>query len=271
MNTTKKANTEQSVSTTTTANSEIIITELTIKNGENSIYGKLYTPSENGKHPTIILSHGYNGTNSDFTNECEYFAENGYVAYAFDFCGGSNSSKSSGISTDMTIFTEKSDLLAVIDYIRTLEQVNDQQIFLFGGSLGGLVTTLAAEEYIDKVKGMILYYPALCISDDWRKNYPYVESIPNTLNFWELNLGQNFFLSIHDFYVFEQIGLFDKNILIIHGDQDTIVPISYSQKAMELYKNAELITLTGEGHGFTSIGGDKAKKYVLDFLTTHTS
>ncbi len=256
--------------TETTINSEITIKELTIKNGENTIYGKIYFPANEGKHPTIILSHGYNGTNNDFINECKYYAENGYVAYAFDFCGGSVNSKSSGKSTDMTIFTEKSDLLAVFNYIRTLDSVDNEQIFLFGGSQGGLVTTLAAEEISDKVKGMVLYYPALCIPDNWRETYPAVDDIPNTLNFWGLDLGKTFFIDIHDYYVFDNIGCFDKDVLIIHGDKDVIVPINYSEKVVKLYKNAELITLIGEGHGFSPAGSATAKQDVLDYLKKHT-
>lgn len=46
----------------------------------------------------------------------------------------------------MTIFTEKEDLLTVFNYIQRLEYVNPEQIFLFGGSQGGFVTSLAAEE-----------------------------------------------------------------------------------------------------------------------------
>lgn len=250
---------------------EITISELKIKNGENTIYGKIYVPSGEGKHPAIILSHGYNGTNNDFVNECKYYAQNGYIAYAFDFCGGSVNSKSTGKSTDMTIFTEKSDLLAVFDYISKMDTVDSEQIFLFGGSQGGLVTTLVAEEKADNVKGMILYFPALCIPDNWRVTYPTTENIPDVKEFWGLNLGKNFFVSMHEFYVFDNIGSYDKDVFIIHGDKDPIVPISYSKRAVELYKNATLKTLPGEGHGFTPSAGNIAMKDVLNFLIEHTN
>ena len=248
----------------------ITVEELCIQNGENSIYGKLYSPEWEGRHPAIILCHGYNGTNNDFVNECRYYAENGYIAYAFDFCGGSVNSKSSGKSTDMTIFTEKSDLLAVFDYFELMENVDAKQIFLFGGSQGGLVTTLATEERAEKVKGMILYFPALCVPDDWGKKYPDVESIPETLDFWGLTLGKHFLLDIHDFKTLENIGSYDKDILILHGDKDAIVPISYSVEAQKKYPHAKLITMMGEGHGFSPAGANIAKQKVLEFLQSHT-
>lgn len=245
---------------------KIITKELIIKENQKEIYGKIYYPEKDGKYPAVILSHGYNGTNSDFAQECTYFAQNGYVAYAYDFCGGSVNSKSSGKSTDMTVFTEKEDLLAVFNYIQGLKNVDSSQMFLFGGSQGGFVTTLAAEELMDKAKGMVLYFPALNIPDDWRYNYPDKDQIPETNNFWGLTLGKEFFLSIHDFYTFDNIGLYPNNVLIIYGNKDNTVPYNAMLKAKETYKNAELIVLENEGHGFSPSGSKKAREIVLDFL-----
>lgn len=224
------------------------VQDLTIQDGSDRIYGKLYAPTQEGTWPTVILSHGYNGTNDGFEIDCRLFAENGYMAYAYDFCGGSTGSKSSGESTDMTIFTEKSNLLSVFQHIKNMENVDTEQIFLLGGSQGGLVTTLAAEEISDQVKGLILYFPALCIADDWRRNYKTVEEIPETTEFWGLTLGRNFFTSIRDFDPYEVIGNYPKNVLIIWGDQDAIVPRDYVERAQQAYQHAELIIVPNVGH-----------------------
>lgn len=265
----KKDNTPVTDTTNTADTEKITIKELIIKENNKEIYGKIYYPEKEGKYPAVILSHGYNGTNSDFVQECTYFAQNGYVAYAYDFCGGSTRSKSSGKSTDMTVFTEKEDLLAVFNYIQTLDNVDSNQMFLFGGSQGGFVTTLAAEELMDKVKAIILYFPALNIPDDWRRNYPTIDKIPETNDFWGLKLGKEFFLSIHDFYTFDNIGSYPNDVLIIYGNKDNIVPYNTMTEAQKAYKNAELKVLENEGHGFSPAGGKKAREMVLDFLKKH--
>ena len=216
------------------------------------------------------MSHGYNGINADFVNECTYFAENGYVAYAFDFCGGSTRSKSSGATTDMTVFTEKEDLLTVFNHIQKLEYVDSEQMFLFGGSQGGFVTTLVAEELKEKVKGMMLYFPALNIPDDWRKTYATEDKIPEVHDFWGMKLGKNFFLSIHDFYTFENIGSYPNDVLIIYGDKDPIVPYSAMEQAQKTYSSAELVVLKNEAHGFSPSGGKKAREMLLAFMQKHT-
>lgn len=248
---------------------EVKIEELKIPNGENTIYGKIYYPDAEGKFPAVIMSHGYNGTNADFVTECKYYAQNGYVSYAFDFCGGSGASKSTGKSTDMSVFTEKNDVIAIFNYFSEMDRVDKDKIFLFGGSQGGLVTALATEELGDKVAGMALYFPAFNIPDDWRKTYPTADKIPDTNDYWGLLLGRKFFEDIHDFQVFDNIGTYSKNVLILHGDKDAIVPISYANRAVDTYPNAELIIMNGEGHGFTPAGAAKAKEEVLKFLNAN--
>ena len=245
---------------------EVETEELIITEGEKEIYGKLYRPKDEGVYPAVILSHGYNGTHADFSAECKYFASNGFVAYAYDFSGGSTRSKSKGASTDMTIFTEKEDLTVVFNYIKTLEIVDKECIFLFGGSQGGLVTALTAEELAGEVKGLVLYFPAFNIPDDWRNTYRTEESIPKTTDFWGLKLGENFFKSIREFYTFENIGSFQEDILILHGDKDDIAPLSYAREAVKLYENAKLIVMKGEGHGFTPKGNKTAMENALLFM-----
>ena len=239
----------------------------------NTIFGKLYTPKAEGKSPAIILCHGYNGVNTDFVTECNYYADNGYIAYAFDFCGGFGAGRcrSTGKSTDTTITTEKEDLLTVFDYISSMDIVDENKVFIMGGSQGGLVASLATEERADKVAGMLLYFPALNIPDNWKGMYSSLDDVPETFDFWGLMLGKGFVVDLWNMPpIFSVIGKYDKDVLIIHGDKDDIAPISYSQKAITVYPHAELLTLPGEIHGFTPDGRKTAKENVLKFLDEHT-
>jgi len=249
----------------------ILTEEHIITTGHKSIYGNIYMPKKKGKYPAVILSHGYNSANSDLIKECTYFAEHGYVAYAFDFCGGSTRSKSSGATTYMTLFTEKEDLLTVFENAASLEYVNSEKIYLFGASQGGMVSALAAEDLAGKTAGLILYFPAFCIPDDWRSKYPSTDNIPETINFWDMNLGRNFVTSIHDFYVFDSIGKYSGDVLIIYGEKDPIVPVEYMIQAKDTYENVELIIIENEGHGFSPAGSRYAMKKALEFMKTHTT
>lgn len=257
---------EETMPTTKPISMEAHVEELIIPAGDRTIYGKIYYPTATEKCPAVILSHGYNGCHTDFLKECKYFSDNGFIAYTFDFCGGSTRSRSSGASTDMTIFTEKEDLLAIIDHLLGMKEVDESRLFLLGGSQGGLVTALAAEERADQVRGMVLYFPAYNIPDDWRRNYQSVDQIPEVVDFWGLKLGKNFFVSMREFVSYDHIGGFQKEILILQGDKDAIVPVAAVKRAAKIYEQAELVILPGEGHGFSPAGGKTAMEKALSFM-----
>ena len=131
---------------------------------------KVYLPEGEASFPAVIFSHGYNSCMTDFYAAGEHFAGCGIAAVCFNFCGGGLRDTSGFPTTSMTLSTEEQDLLAVHEYISSLGGVN--RVFLFGSSQGGMVSALAAEKLQDKIGGLMLQFPALCIPDDWRRKYP---------------------------------------------------------------------------------------------------
>jgi non-heme chloroperoxidase len=60
---------------------------------------------------------------------------------------------------------------------------------------------------------------------------------------------------------------FDVPTLVIHGDDDQIVPLDLSGKASAaLVRNAELIVYPGAPHGITDTHKDRLNQDLLDFL-----
>ena len=244
---------------------KVSMKEVRIQNGENTIYGRAFFPQDEAKHPVLIFSHGFNGSHRDFFDDCRFFAQHGYIAYCYDFCGGSTNSLSTGKTADMTLFTEKSDLLAVIRHVEALETADPSRIYLLGGSQGGLVSALVAEEVPQKIRAMALYFPAFCIPDDWRKTYPNDTLVPESVHFWGMTLGKDFFTSAIHLNVNEATGAYNGNVLIIHGDSDDIVPVRYSEEAQRRYEHATLTVLQGERHGFSPAAATQARAMVLAF------
>ncbi len=238
---------------------------ITIKNHARNISATVYLP-ETEKHPIVIFSHGFNGSGDDFRNQAETLAQNGIAALTYDFCGGSLRSKSDMHTHEMTVFTEKEDLFAVLNTVKIWQHVDKDNIFLFGGSMGGLVSALAAEELTDEIKGMILLYPALCVADNWNERFPNVDDIPQIYKVWEVPLGKSFFESLHGFKIFDIIGKYNGNVLIMHGDKDIVVPVEYSKSAQEIYPNSHLEIFHGEGHGFSADKDDKVTQMLIDFV-----
>lgn len=238
---------------------------ITIRHHHRNIAGRAYLP-EKDKYPIVIFSHGFNGVGDDFKIQAETLARNGIAAVTYDFCGGALRSKSDLQTSEMTIFTEIEDLLSVINTIKTWEYIDSNNIFLFGGSMGGLVSALAIEERADEIKGMVLLYPALCVADNWNERFPSVDDIPQIYHLWDMPLGKCFFETLHGFDVFRHIGTYSGNVLILHGDKDSIVPVAYSERAKEIYQNSHLEIFSGEGHGFSAQGNERVTEMLMEFI-----
>ena len=111
--------------------------EIHVASAGNDLYGEAYIPKAPGKHPAIILSHGYGGSHMGFYSLIPDLVAEGYVCYCYDFAGGGRGSKSTGKSTDMSIFTERVDLLNVLEAVRSWDCVDPDKVFLLGESQGG--------------------------------------------------------------------------------------------------------------------------------------
>ena len=132
----------------------------------NRIFGMMYYNSASSrKQPAVILSHSSSLTHEAMSGYALAIAKMGYAAYCFDFCGGSDKSKSDGKTDEMTVFTEVEDLRAVVKTVKSQANVEPSQVFLLGSSQGGLVSALLADECPDDFAGMILFYPAFNIPE----------------------------------------------------------------------------------------------------------
>lgn len=242
------------------------INDIKIHHHGRTLDGTFYVPAEKERFPVVIFSHGYNGYKTDFDISAKYLAANGIGAFCYTFCGGSTRDQSGFKTTDMTLFTEKEDLTAVIDELKTWECVDSENIYLFGASQGGMVSALTAEDRASDINGLILLFPAFCIADNWNERFKKLEDIPDEEELWGMTLGRKFFETIHNFNIKEQIGNFKKNILIMHGTEDNVVSLNYSIWASEHYKNARIEIFPQEGHGFSEEGNRRMEAMTLCFL-----
>ena len=247
--------------------------------GEIEIYGELFIPADSesatvpsGKLPAVIMCHGFGGHYTDFPNECRRLAQRGYVAYAFDFCGAQVGGKSKGrTALQYTPFTMQRDAVEVFKDIQSIPYVDETQVFLWGGSQGGLVAGLAAADSAikDDVAGLALYFPAFNIPADWHGK-PEVTSYP--FGAGGQPIGADFIHSVQDLYPFEIIGNFTKDVCIVWGTNDNIVARKYIDNAVAAYgaECVDLKIIEGAGHGFGGTAAQTALSTVLSFLEAHT-
>ena len=253
------------------------------KNGDLNIYGVFYYPEgfdPAQTYPTVIMSHGL-GSTAQMVERAKWpqaaLAE-GFVVYAFDFCGGSRNSKSDKTFFEMSVMTEVSDLNAVMDFVKSRPYVDTDNLFLLGQSQGGFVSAMAAAGRPEEVKAMVLIYPALCLVDDLHEFIPDLSEVTgDTVETAMGTLGAIYALDAYDIDVMGTIAGYTGDVLIIHGLNDKTVPYSYSLEAVSTAyaeSASELVLITGKKsvHGFEMIY-DEGREYALsvgmDFLNRH--
>ena len=232
------------------------------------IYGEVLLPEgKEGPLPTVICSHGYGSSYKLCkTMVGQPFAAQGYAAVCCDFCGGSKNTKSDLTMMDMSIYTEKEDLLAIIDYVKKQSFADPDNLFLLGESQGGMVSAITAVDVVDEIKAMVLYYPAFCIPFMAHEQWKTKEEIPEVCEAFNLKISRKYYEDVWDLDVYQEIAAYDRPVLIMHGDKDATVDHSYGARGAAAYPNAQFITFPGEVHGWTGKGKVKAFQESLKFL-----
>lgn len=195
----------------------------------------------------------------------------GYAVYCFDFCGGSYSSQSDGSPLDMSLRTEQADLEAVIRMVQELDFIDADNLFLMGTSQGGAVSAVTAAYHPDEIRGLILLYPAFIMAERANELFQSEEEIPNTYHFMWMEVGHEYFASLLGYDIYADIAGYDRDVLLLHGDADTIVPLSASERALEAFPFALLEVLPGAGHGFSGEDESTAIRLIADYLQSHVS
>lgn len=251
----------------TTTIAEENMNEIIIPGSMGNIYGILQLPETDGPVPLIILSHGFGGTHDGNQDYSDYFLDQGFATYNFDFCGGGFGSRSAGTMLEMSVLTEAEDLNAIIDHFKADERFD--RTFLWGASQGGFVSSYVAAHRPQDVVAMVLEFPAFVLQDDAKARANSDGTFPETDSVMGIRIGRIYGEDAVSFDIYDVIGGYSGDVLILHGDRDGIVPLRYSQRALEVYPSAELVVMEGQNHGFMGQARAEAKERETVFFKAH--
>lgn len=232
------------------------------------IYAELYLP-ESGEtgYPLLILGHGFTGSFFLLKGYAEYLSRHQIACCIFDFCGGSNYSRSDGTMLDMSVVTQTDDLKLLLRVLHNHPVIDPQRVYIGGESQGGLVAALTASEVQKKVAGLVLLYPALYIPEAMRAQFPERSNIPERVIELGTMVGRRYVDDVYDIQVYPTITQYTAPVLILHGNRDGMVPLPYSQKAAREYQNAKLVVLPDAGHGiYRGAAFDMACREIAAFI-----
>ena len=239
--------------------------EIRVENNGQQMYGVAYFPELSEKLPIVLLAHGLGGSWSSNLNFAEELASHGVAAYALEF-RGSGGSRSEGSTTEMSVMTEVSDLEAIIQAAKTWDFVDPDRIVLLGTSQGGIVSAITAARHQDDIAGLVLCYPAFLVSDGVHEMFNSLDEIPESYYYNWIMAGRPYAADMWDYDVYSEIGNYTDKVLLMHGDRDSIVPLSYAERAVEVYPNVEYHVIPGAGHSFTGSSFTESMGYTWNYL-----
>lgn len=215
------------------------------------IHAKLEVPADAEKYPLAIVVHGFTGDMEEthIIAAADAIRQTGCATLRVEMYGHG---KSGGTFKEHTLYKWVTNMLKVVEYARSLDNVTD--LYLCGHSQGGLLVMLIAGMCPDRFKAIIPLSPAWMIPEYAREGeilgtkVDPVNIPDDFLQDGENLLSGNYIRTAQTIHVEDEIARYNGPVLVIHGDHDESVPYEYGVKAAELYKNAQLVTVKDEDH-----------------------
>lgn len=243
--------------------------DVEIKRDGLTLRGTLVKPKAD-KFDMVVLMHGFTSNRGIEPDQLLYqlaqrFEEKGLATLRFDFNGHGTSD---GKFVDMTVLNEIGDGKAILDYARNIKGVD--HLYFLGHSQGGVVASMIAGYYHDKIDKLALLAPAATLKDDALKGstqgYTYdPQNIPDTLPIKKgLTLGGFYLRTAQTLPIYDVAKEYHGPVCLIHGLKDTVVDHIASTRYDDVYTNDELHLLADADHGF---GINNSRQEALDIAT----
>lgn len=210
----------------------------------------------------VVLVHGGGVTREEggfFTRLAAGLADSGVTSLRFDLRGHG---ESEGRQEELTLATILNDIRVAIAYLRDATAV--QEVTLLGASFGGGICAYYAAKRPEDLSRLVLFNPQLdykrrtidtrsywaddSISEEAAEQlteHGFVQFTP-TLRHGRPLLNEVFWLHPH-----EVLGEVQASTIIVHGTEDTFVPVESSRSAVQSFRApCELIEIEGSQHGF---------------------
>ncbi|MDX2935886.1 alpha/beta fold hydrolase [Streptomyces ipomoeae] len=121
-----------------------------------------FTPDEDGRHPAVLLGHGFGGSKDDVRNQAEDLARDGYAVLTWSARGFGESTGRIGLNDPKA---EVADVSRLIDWLAKrpeveLDKTGDPRVGAAGASYGGAISLLAAgyDDRVDAIAPAITYW-----------------------------------------------------------------------------------------------------------------
>lgn len=198
----------------------------------------------------VVMFHGFTGNKTEhachFRNFSRILEKEGVASLRLDFSGNA---ESDGTFLDFTFDTLISDAKCIIEYAKKISGVN--QLILLGFSMGGATAAIMSSIYCDDIDRLLLWSPAgniLSIIKAYYEKLPKDEK-GNALN-GDFSMSLEMYKSIEKYNVFDNLSLYNNEVLIIQGKKDLSVPFETAEKYKDSFNKCNIHYIDNAGHGY---------------------
>jgi carboxymethylenebutenolidase len=214
------------------------------KSGDRDVRVDRFDPAGAGPFPAVIILNGSNGVEA---NQAEYrnfavrLAESGYIAIVLHYFDRTQTTYADRESIDQHYLAWMLTIDDALKYARGLKTVNRKRVGVVGFSLGSfLALTMAATRGRDHIAAVAEY----------AGGYPLDNPVHKLSNLKKM-----------------------PPVLILHGEQDDIVPVKEARALESLLKDRklpyEIKIYDKQKHAFTGDDAHDAAERVFRFLDTY--
>lgn len=230
-----------------------------IQGAVGTLRGDLRIPQEalmGEKVPMVIICHGLTASrNEPLLNGVAMGVQKvGMASVKFDFNGHG---QSDGSFSNHNLLNEEEDLEKIYEWVESLDYVDTRRIAILGHSQGGAIVSLFAGRH-PGLGGLILCAPATLELQNmpWERigdqmPLAFQENLPDSIMFApDHYLGKSYILAVKDTDIAGELANYKGPVCIIHGDRDSMIPVSHAKTIHAILPQSELNVLPGLEHGF---------------------
>ncbi|UII33120.1 alpha/beta hydrolase [Fulvivirga ulvae] len=196
--------------------------EIFLNTSDNEKVNALFFPGS--KNEVVLYFHGNAGSLAGWQQVSDDFTDKGYGLLIIDYRGYG---KSSGEITEKGLYL---DAEAAYQFLTETKKFSPHNIVIYGRSIGsGIATELASRH---QTKGLVLESPFSSLKKLANQKMPF--------------LFPSLFLQFH----FDNINKLDSiscPILLIHGDDDTLIPVSHARNLYQAYSGKKKLVIIPQG------------------------
>ncbi len=230
------------------------------------------TEDGGGKCPLVIVIHGLTGhmEETHIVAVSELLNSMGFATLRVEMYGHG---RSGGDFHEHNLMKWLNNAMTVTDYARKLPFVTD--LYACGHSQGGAAVIFLAGMMPEYFRAVMPLSPATMIPEGSRKGYGFgysfdTEHIPEEVPVNAVQkVSGNYIRAAQMLDIDWAIRRYNGPVLIVHGDEDEAIPVSFSEKTAEKYTNAELVVVSGDDHCY-NYHLDRVIDAVRDFMAEQT-